>query len=235
MGESTSDELRTDSSQGGNGTARLRGNGTARLRGTGTARLLAWRPWGDDPDAWRRTVGTFSLRLGLLAALILLGSRALPRGKEEVVVADFHDSTDWSEVSEQACGEVTTFDELAAAEGHERVDSCVAQLLVRAHARGDVEAWVMRAPVDAAEAADALELVPGSPVVDDEPDDELQVLVVRSADPAFVADTAAGSGGGPRDVIAAWYPAGSRPHEVGSVLLSSGSDAYEALHRLIGG
>lgn len=168
-----------------------------------------------------------------VACVALVGSYLVPGGGLKFG-SEPEAAEGWEQIPWDACGSVRSFSELAEADLEDEA-LCAAMLEARSHSGGDDEFFVLAGEVDADEVRAALESDPEQlSHLASQPKD-LQLLLVRSPGNRFTREL-------PRDAddrddrvdaMAIWFPEDSSPSDVETVLLSSTSDTYPALERLI--
>ena len=165
--------------------------------------------------------------------MALLGSYLVPGGglrfRAEPAPAE-----GWEQIPWDACGSVRSFSELAEADLDDEA-LCAALLKARSHSGGDDEFFVLAGEVETDDVRAALESDPEQlSHLASQPKD-LQLLLVRSPDNRFSRELPhdADDRDDRVDAMAIWFPEDSRPNDVETVLLSSTSDSYPALERLI--
>jgi hypothetical protein len=168
-----------------------------------------------------------------VACVALLGSYLVPGGGLRFG-AEPERAEGWEAIPWDACGSVRSFGELAEADLDDEA-LCAALLKARSHSGGDDEFFVLTGEVEARKVREALAAErrvaePSAP-----PHDDLQLLLVRSPGNRFSQRLPhAGSDREDRvDTLAIWFPEDEEPDEVQTVPLSSESDSYPALERLI--
>ena len=166
-----------------------------------------------------------------VACVALAGSYLVPGGGLRFSTGPER-AEGWEEIPWDVCGSVRSFEELATAELDDEA-MCAALLKARSYSGGDDEFFVLSGEVDPRDVQQAL----GA----DEPPDvadgsgELQLLLVRSPGNRFRQELPRDAQGRTDrvDAMAIWFPEDERPAQVDTMLLSSESDSYPALERLI--
>jgi hypothetical protein len=170
-----------------------------------------------------------------LACVALVGSYLVPGGGLRFS-SEPERAEGWSAIPWDACGSVRSFSELAEANLDDEA-LCAALLKARSHSGGDDEFFVLTGEVEAQQVRDALASLPRpSEQSTAPPRDDLQLLLVRSPGNRFSPELprTASDREDRVDTLAIWFPEDEEPDEVETVLLSSESDSYPALERLIG-
>ncbi len=168
-----------------------------------------------------------------VACVALVGSYLVPGGGLKFG-SEPEAAEGWEQIPWDACGSVRSFSELAEADLDDEA-LCAALLKARSHSGGDDEFFVLEGEVRADEVRAALESDPEQlGHLASQPKD-LQLLLVRSPGNRFTRELPHGADDRKDrvDAMAIWFPEDSRPSDVETVLLSSTSDSYPALERLI--
>ena len=196
----------------------------------------AVEPEHEHEDARRRRLASLQRVVGAavgVACVALVGSYLVPGGGLKFG-SEPERAEGWAAIPWDACGSVRSFAELADADLDDEA-LCAALLKARSHSGGDDEFFVLEGEVRADEVRAALESDPEQlSHLASQPKD-LQLLLVRSPDNRFSRELPhdADDRDDRVDAMAIWFPEDSRPNDVETVLLSSTSDSYPALERLI--
>ena len=168
-----------------------------------------------------------------LACIAVVGSYLVPGGGLRFG-AEPERAEGWEQIPWDACGSVRSFSELAEADLDDEA-LCAALLKARSHSGGDDEFFVLAGQVDAEQVRAALESDPAQAAELASQTKDLQLLLVRSPGNRFTKELPhrADDRDDRVDAMAIWFPEDSRPGDVGTALLSSTSDSYPALERLI--
>jgi len=190
----------------------------------------------DRERARRQRIASLQRLVGAavgVACVALVGSYLVPGGGLKLG-SEPERAEGWEQIPWDACGSVHSFAELAQADLDDEA-LCAALLKARSHSGGDDEFFILSGEVHPEDVRAALKSEPAQAAELASQTEDLQLLLVRSPGNRFTEELPrdADDREGRVDAMAIWFPEDAPPSEGGTVLLSSTSDSYPALERLI--